>query len=169
MLCPNGKSRHERACPAPSLRKSSTKIILVDHMYIGYAYLKKMSLKFKLGALSLHFCVFAVFILPIVAREITFPPITGAQQYFGIDDNNRDVDIGFARFEGLSTFANLPYVHCLAGNDNDVDRYDIAILGAPFDTVGVSIDSIQSAVLLPTFTMDNRTGTNRQTDPFGRE
>lgn len=41
-----------------------------------------------------------------------------------------------APFLGLSTYANLPYVHCLS-MEREVERYDIAILGAPFDTVSV--------------------------------
>lgn len=71
----------------------------------------------------------------------------------GLDDE----DISQAKFAGLTTFANLPYVHCLAADDNDeeeeeeddekknkkrkkkksggVEKFDIAILGAPFDTV----------------------------------
>lgn len=79
-------------------------------------------------------------ILPIChAREITFPPVAG----FGRDlyqtplsGNLRseiDVSTGSA-FNGLMTFANLPYVHCLS-KDKDIDKYDIAFLGAPFDTV----------------------------------
>jgi hypothetical protein len=46
------------------------------------------------------------------------------------------IDVSGSKFRGLSTYANLPYVHCLsAGKDNEVEQYDIAILGAPFDTV----------------------------------
>ena len=40
---------------------------------------------------------------------------------------------------GLMTYANIPYVHCLAdeagGEEYKGERYDIAVLGAPFDTV----------------------------------
>ncbi|KAJ4395492.1 hypothetical protein N0V91_010804 [Didymella pomorum] len=43
-------------------------------------------------------------------------------------------DIHQAKFGGLSTYANLPYVHCLAADSEDVEKFDIAILGAPFDT-----------------------------------
>jgi hypothetical protein len=39
------------------------------------------------------------------------------------------------RFAGLNTYANLPYVHCLARGSEEVEKFDIAILGAPFDTV----------------------------------
>jgi len=34
---------------------------------------------------------------------------------------------------GLTTYANVPYVPCLSKHQHNV--YDIAILGAPFDTV----------------------------------
>ncbi|KAF2395526.1 Arginase/deacetylase [Trichodelitschia bisporula] len=37
-------------------------------------------------------------------------------------------------FAGLTTFANLPYVHCLAPGGEVVPPFDIAFLGAPFDT-----------------------------------
>lgn len=74
----------------------------------------------------------------------------------GLDDE----DISQTKFAGLTTFANLPYVHCLAAeeeeeedeNENEkknkkekrkkkksvgVEKFDIAILGAPFDTVSL--------------------------------
>ena len=38
-------------------------------------------------------------------------------------------------FFGLTTYAHLPYVNCLKPNDSGPGKYDIAILGAPFDTV----------------------------------
>lgn len=80
----------------------------------------------------------------------------------GLDDE----DISQTKFAGLTTFANLPYVHCLAADDEEeeeegeeddddgkknkkekrekkksvgVEKFDIAILGAPFDTVSISI------------------------------
>jgi hypothetical protein len=40
-----------------------------------------------------------------------------------------------SQFYGLGTYANLPYVNCLSANNAEEGRYDIAILGAPFDTV----------------------------------
>jgi agmatinase len=37
---------------------------------------------------------------------------------------------------GLTTFANLPYVYCLSEKRNeDVEKFDVAFLGAGFDTV----------------------------------
>lgn len=73
------------------------------------------------------------------ARQITFPPVTGIQHSLGNvhhDNSPFDQDISSALFSGLTTYANLPYVHCLSKHDDDVEKYDIAILGAPFDTVG---------------------------------
>ncbi|KAF2727880.1 Arginase/deacetylase [Polyplosphaeria fusca] len=68
------------------------------------------------------------------ARKITFPSVSGYQsqeRLFG--QGGIDVTTG-SMFAGLTTYANLPYVHCLAGEGEEVEKYDIAILGAPFDT-----------------------------------
>ena len=68
------------------------------------------------------------------AREISFPSISG----FSSDQTVMGIitpDIHQAKFGGLSTFAHLPYVHCLAADTEDVEKFDIAVLGAPFDTV----------------------------------
>lgn len=54
------------------------------------------------------------------------------QQYMA--DNFIDVTTD-SEFFGLSTFANVPYVNCLKVDKSEAGRYDIAILGAPFDTV----------------------------------
>ncbi|OCK90306.1 arginase family protein [Cenococcum geophilum 1.58] len=66
------------------------------------------------------------------ARDIIFPPIAGYQQNFIREFGGIDISTGSA-FSGLTTFANLPYVHCLA-EGKKVEKFDIAILGAPFDT-----------------------------------
>ncbi|OAL03810.1 Arginase/deacetylase [Phaeosphaeriaceae sp. SRC1lsM3a] len=66
------------------------------------------------------------------AREIVFAPTYGQEQ--AILSRYNDPDISHAKFAGLDTFANLPYVHCLAEKSGDVEKFDIAILGAPFDT-----------------------------------
>ena len=84
---------------------------------------------------------FSFVILPLcLAREVTFPPVSGfARDNYQIPldgsiQSDIDISIGSA-FSGLTTFANLPYVNCLS-SDEDVEKYDIAFLGAPFDTVG---------------------------------
>ncbi|KAJ9152071.1 Arginase family-domain-containing protein [Pleurostoma richardsiae] len=48
-------------------------------------------------------------------------------------EKDDDLVIG-SKFNGLKTFANLPYVDCFSNEDADSDKYDIAIFGAPFDT-----------------------------------
>jgi len=70
------------------------------------------------------------------ARDITFPPVFGYSSQQIIPQQNLGLDITHAKFAGLMTYANLPYVHCLAPEQHDVVPFDIAILGAPFDTVG---------------------------------
>ncbi|KAI5922042.1 arginase [Camillea tinctor] len=70
------------------------------------------------------------------------PPFTHPGQkpvVFGLapghDHDEVDIVSG-SQFNGLRTYANLPYVNCFS--DQEVEesgsKYDIAILGAPFDT-----------------------------------
>lgn len=75
----------------------------------------------------------AASIASATARESLYPSYGGVHQnLLGVDES---IDITPPHpFYGLKTFANLPYVNCLAG-DAEADKYDIAILGAPFDTV----------------------------------
>lgn len=72
------------------------------------------------------------------ARDIVFPPVSGIEQHplSGPSYNPLEydsADLSTPAFAGLATYANLPYLHCLA-NTTTLDPYDIAILGAPFDT-----------------------------------
>jgi agmatinase len=80
--------------------------------------------------------IFSTFLSSIWAREIVFPPIAAVQrngQSAQISINNKDDYLEQpSEFAGLSTYANLPFVHCTS--NGDVEAYDIAILGAPFDT-----------------------------------
>ncbi|KAI5251251.1 Arginase/deacetylase [Aureobasidium subglaciale] len=64
-------------------------------------------------------------------RDITFPSVAGYQSPM-MALGHENIDITGAKFAGLTTFANLPYVHCL--DKDGSEKYDIAILGAPFDT-----------------------------------
>jgi agmatinase len=78
--------------------------------------------------------LFTSFQLFVNAREIVFPPSSGflpEQHLFGYNEP----DITKAKFAGLTTFANLPYEHCLAAEGEETEPFDIAIIGAPFDTV----------------------------------
>jgi agmatinase len=72
------------------------------------------------------------------AREIVFPPVSGYTTDQALLGGYNDPDISQPKFAGLMTYANLPYVHCLAADREEVERFDIAILGAPFDTVSCS-------------------------------
>ncbi|OLN92818.1 putative agmatinase 1-like protein 2 [Colletotrichum chlorophyti] len=50
--------------------------------------------------------------------------------------NEEEVDIlGASSFAGLRTFANLPFVNCFSDEGTEALKYDIAIFGAPHDTV----------------------------------
>ncbi len=76
-----------------------------------------------------------------VARDVVFPPVVPNQanlqgqsaQYQSSIKSDQDAFVEFEKYAGLTTFANLPWVHCLSPNEQ-VEEYDIAFLGAPFDT-----------------------------------
>ena len=63
------------------------------------------------------------------------------QLRFWADDNKDDGKDDDAlttlpfNFAGLNTFAKLPYADCFTKDEAEPGRYDIAILGAPHDTV----------------------------------
>ena len=85
---------------------------------------------------SIMFTPFLPLLALASAREISFPPVSGyttADQVVLGGYNNPD--ISQPKFAGLATYANLPYVHCLAKEGEEVEAFDIAVLGAPFDTV----------------------------------
>lgn len=89
------------------------------------------------------------------ARDIVFPPVAAMQQpigSFAVDiAEDPALDISGARYLGLTTYANLPYVHCLAAEGEEVEAYDIAFLGAPFDTVCLESLYRYQAVLILSF------------------
>lgn len=78
------------------------------------------------------------------AREIVFPPVAGIDRVSGqapikfdinegADDD--DIDLTTDAMGGLTSFGHLPYVPCFAAKtDEETAKYDIAVLGAPFDT-----------------------------------
>lgn len=63
---------------------------------------------------------------------------SAAQKPLGVqsgDDDDVDILYG-SQFSGLTTYANIPYINCLSDEAAESSsKYDIAILGAPFDTV----------------------------------
>lgn len=85
------------------------------------------------------------------ARDIVFPTVAGlgsvaAQEQLPLADLG-DVDIVTgSQFSGLTTYANLPYTNCF-GKER-VEKYDIAIVGAAFDTVCCLIFRLTKLVCL---------------------
>ncbi|KAJ9225442.1 hypothetical protein DTO169C6_2175 [Paecilomyces variotii] len=79
----------------------------------------------------------SIFALTCSAREIVFPSVAG------ISGNSHQVPVELtetvdivtgSQFSGLTTFAHLPYVNCFVDTEAENNTYDIAFLGAPFDT-----------------------------------
>ena len=76
-----------------------------------------------------------------IARDIVFLPASPLQAQSGDHAGqhqshigaDKDPLAGFEKYAGLTTFANLPWVHCLCTDEN-IEKFDIAFLGAPFDT-----------------------------------
>ncbi|OAT04112.1 agmatinase [Blastomyces gilchristii SLH14081] len=71
------------------------------------------------------------------AADIVFPPVaaihgSASQAPLGLE-NTIDIVSG-SQFSGLMTFANVPYVNCFVDSEAEKQRYDIAFMGAPFDT-----------------------------------
>ncbi|PWY75109.1 arginase family protein [Aspergillus heteromorphus CBS 117.55] len=79
----------------------------------------------------------SLFLLSALARDIVFPPIAAipnpSTQYPLGHESTIDITTG-SQFSGLTTFANLPYVNCFIEDDSPLNSYDIAFIGAPFDT-----------------------------------
>jgi agmatinase len=64
-----------------------------------------------------------------------------------ISDEFIDITSG-SQFSGLSTYANLPYVNCFVDSEAEKVPYDIAILGAPFDTVSILLFELCYFILI---------------------
>ncbi|KAL2802723.1 hypothetical protein BJX63DRAFT_425864 [Aspergillus granulosus] len=72
---------------------------------------------------------------PALTREIVFPPVAAVQSNQILLGQAEKVDIvSGSQFSGLTTFAHLPYVNCFVDSEAESTPYDIAFLGAPFDT-----------------------------------
>lgn len=74
------------------------------------------------------------------AREIVFPPIAGIKSHHGQSPlrtygsaSDDDISLETDPMDGLTSFAHLPHVSCFSAAE-DVESYDIAVIGAPFDT-----------------------------------
>ena len=85
--------------------------------------------------MTLRLAVWLSLLLVCKGREIVFPPINPLQnqQYEAVFNHPKDILNVEMKYAGLTTFANVPWIHCLS-KDDEVEKFDIAILGAPFDT-----------------------------------
>lgn len=95
---------------------------------------------------SLIIVAASLLIIPASARDIVFPPVAAihnnpaSHQYPLTHEDPIDIVTG-SQFSGLTTFANLPYLNCFVDDESTTtnNNYDIAFLGAPFDTVSHSL------------------------------
>lgn len=82
-------------------------------------------------------CVLGLCAIGSIAWE--FPPVgvdTHQLRQRPLSSEDDDVDIvSGSQFWGIKTFANLPYLNCVSDEETEDSKYDIAIVGAPFDTV----------------------------------
>ncbi|TGJ87616.1 hypothetical protein E0Z10_g1146 [Xylaria hypoxylon] len=71
------------------------------------------------------------------ARAWQFPHApsysTAQKPLGGLTDDDVDIVHG-SQFSGLNTYARIPYVNCFSDDAAEGTKYDVAILGAPFDT-----------------------------------
>ncbi|KAI1342792.1 arginase [Xylariaceae sp. FL0016] len=82
-----------------------------------------------------HIDSFILLALGSQAWELPAPP--GQTRLFNaIDDSDVHIISG-SQVNGLTTYGGLPFVNCLSDQHDENDKYDIAILGAPFD-IGVT-------------------------------
>ena len=74
-----------------------------------------------------------------LCREIVFPTVNPIQ--IPSQQTWQQDDVIGSRFYGLTTFGNLPYVECFS-EELYGEHYDIAILGAQFDTVSLALSAL---------------------------
>ncbi|PSK37395.1 Arginase [Elsinoe australis] len=91
------------------------------------------------------------------ARDVTFPPVNGYQMPFSgssAENPYNGIDVSSANFGGLTTYANLPYVHCLS---EDEAKGVTARPGARFGPTGIRLGSRR---ISPKFAYSIYTGEN---------
>jgi agmatinase len=88
---------------------------------------------------AVHLLPCGIFTPAVVAWRFpelaAFNPQDRTQHSLSLDNTKDKIDIVTgSQFNGLRTFANLPYVNCFSDAEAEGKKYDIAIMGAPFDT-----------------------------------
>lgn len=66
--------------------------------------------------------------------QVALTPQDHTQHSFALEEGDKIDIITGSQFSGLRTFAHLPYVNCFSDTEAKGRKYDIAIMGAPFDT-----------------------------------
>lgn len=91
----------------------------------------------------MHFYIITPFLISLIlGREIVFAPVAAIDKNYGhaqtplnSPDSDDDVSLDTDSMAGLTSFAHLDHVPCFSSQaDSEISKYDIAILGAPFDT-----------------------------------
>jgi agmatinase len=94
----------------------------------------------------MYYCslMLACLTLSASGRDIIFPPVAAIDRHYDHGDSlqwpfiptsDEDISLDTDAMTGLTSFAHLPHVPCFAGLANEeMEKFDIAILGAPFDT-----------------------------------
>ncbi len=116
-----------------SLPSQKRKTSLRAHYLISRS--SKLLVKIMPSSLIFALCLFAQVVPTLAHRNghaVAHQIPTPQQKFMGDDFIDIETD---SDFFGLTTFANLPYVNCFKPDETEAGRYDIAILGAPFDTV----------------------------------
>jgi agmatinase len=81
------------------------------------------------------------FALPVSVYAQQFAAYGGGNQvpfWAHTDAAIDEIDLSTYDFSGIGTYAHVPYENCFV-NDDSSKPFDIAILGAPFDTVRIAL------------------------------
>ena len=88
--------------------------------------------------LTKSFPLLSVLLAALPTHATQFGESASSDQFrFWVDDGFNQMTAQFSTepFNGINTFAKLPYENCFLNETTPASRYDIAILGAPHDTV----------------------------------
>ena len=84
-------------------------------------------------------CSLTLLLLVLLSQEIIawqLRPVHDQTPLLAEDDDLNFLDSSY--YHGIRTFANLPYVNCFSKAEAKEKKYDIAVIGAPHDTVSHS-------------------------------
>lgn len=75
-------------------------------------------------------------------QSFNMPHDVGENMVFWKNTGGDTFEISEITYSGLNTFSGVPHVQCFEKDQGTESRYDIAILGAPLDTVSGSALSL---------------------------